>query len=223
MITHDEIEEKAHTFEVQPSDVQRDYVLGWFLFGMFTQSPLRDRLFLKGGNALRKGYFAETRYSGDLDFGIPDDIDPDVLRTALNDICAFVERHSEIAFVPDRTKVEEKRFATQSVPGGDAGFKELQVFDASIYFKDFYGNPTKFVLRVSMDITRFDRVMLPIQQRELIHPYSDAESVKCTIRCMKLEEIVATKLKCLLQREHAPDLFDYVHTMRLMGATLNRA
>ncbi len=30
------------------------------------------------------------------------------------------------------------------------------------------------------------------------------------------------KLKCLLQRQHAPDLFDYVHSIQLLGGTLNK-
>jgi hypothetical protein len=35
---------------------------------------------------------------------------------------------------------------------------------------------------------------------------------------MKLEELLATKLKCMLQREHAPDLFDFIY-----GIYLNKA
>lgn len=73
-----------------------------------------------------------------------------------------------------------------------------------------------------MDITRFDRVMLPLQKVALIHPYSDAREVACEIRCMKLEEIIATKLKCLMQRQHAPDLFDYAYTIKRLGGELNK-
>ena len=72
-----------------------------------------------------------------------------------------------------------------------------------------------------MDVTRFDKVLLDIQTVPLIHPYSDAAAVACNIRCMKLEEIIATKLKCLLQRQHAPDLFDYAYSIKLLGGTLN--
>jgi len=71
VITPQEIEEKAREFEIHTSNVQRDYVFGWLLFGVFTTSSLKDSIFLKGGNALRKAYFAETRFSSDLDSGIP--------------------------------------------------------------------------------------------------------------------------------------------------------
>ena len=77
-------------------------------------------------------------------------------------------------------------------------------------------------LRVSLDLTRFDKILCPIQTVKLIHPYSDSQEIECEIRCMKLEEIVATKLKCLLQRQHAPDLFDYAYSIKLLGGSLNK-
>ena len=77
-------------------------------------------------------------------------------------------------------------------------------------------------LKIVMDVTRFDKVILPIQTVNLIHPYSDAADVSCNIRCMKLEEIIATKLKCLLQRQHTSDPFDYAYSIKLLRGTLNR-
>lgn len=91
-----------------------------------------------------------------------------------------------------------------------------------VYFKDFFGMGDHVRLKIVMDVTRFDKVILPIQAVKLIHPYSDASDVSCNIRCMKLEEIIATKLKCLLQRQHTADLFDYAYSIKLLGGTLNR-
>lgn len=216
MIYKNEIEEKAKEFEIHPSNVERDYVFGWLLFGLFTVSDLKESLFLKGGNALRKGYFANTRFSSDLDFGIPNDIPADQLLEEINKVCSFIEEKSGVTFVKDNNKIEEKFTASEApIPG-------LKVYEARVYFKDFFGKPGTVSLRISMDITRFDKVLLPLQQVNLIHPYSDAEEVKCEIRCMKLEEIIATKLKCLLQRQHTADLFDYVYSIRLLGGELNK-
>lgn len=216
MIQREEIEAKSKEFEIHASNVERDYVFGWVIFGIFTVSSLREEIFLKGGNALRKGYFQNTRFSSDLDFGIPGDIDQTALLGEINKVCDFVQENAGVLFVKDDNKVEEKFAASEApIPG-------LRVYEARIYFKDFYGKPGHVVLRISMDITRFDKVLLPIQQVGLLHPYSDAASVACTIRCMKLEEIIATKLKCLMQRQHAPDLFDYVYSIRLLGGTLNK-
>lgn len=216
MIDAAEIEAKAKEFEIHTSDVQRDYVFGWLLFGIFTKSALKDEIFLKGGNALRKGYFPETRYSADLDFGIPHDIDQEVLRAEINKVCAAVQEKAGVVFVQDDTRVEEKFTAT------DTPLPDLKVYEVRVYFKDFYGNAKHMKLRVSMDVTRFDRVLLGIQQVPLIHPYSDAAEVACIIRCMKLEEIIATKLKCMMQRQHAPDLFDYAYSIQKLGGNLDR-
>ena len=86
MITKSEIDAKAQEFEIHTSDVQRDYIYGWILAGLFTNSRLRGRVFLKGGNALRKAYFASTRYSNDLDFGTPGEISSDEVMQGFADV-----------------------------------------------------------------------------------------------------------------------------------------
>jgi predicted nucleotidyltransferase component of viral defense system len=216
VITPQEIEAKSKEFEIHTSNVQRDYVFGWLIFGMFTISSLKDSIFLKGGNALRKGYFAETRYSSDLDFGIPTDVPQNVVLAEINKMCDAIQEKAGIVFVKENNKVEEKFTAT------DVPLPDLKVYEVRVYFKDFYGKAEHITLRISMDITRFDRVMLPIQIIKLIHPYSDSNEVICDVRCMKLEEIIATKLKCLMQRQHAPDLFDYAHTIKRLGGELDK-
>jgi predicted nucleotidyltransferase component of viral defense system len=216
MIDKLEIDEKAKEFEIHPVNVEKDYVFGWLLFVLFTKSELKEDIFLKGGNALRKGYFANTRFSSDLDFGIPFEIDQDTLTIELNKVCDFIQEKAGITFVKEDLRIEEKFEAAE------APIPSLQVWEARIYFKDFYGKADHFKLKIAMDVTQYDKVLLDLQSVNLIHPYSDASNVECKIRCMKLEEIIATKLKCLLQRQHAPDLFDYVHAVKRLGGNLNK-
>lgn len=217
MISKDEIRTKARKFEISEADVQRDYVFGWLLFGIFTSSALKDEIFLKGGNALRKGYFENTRYSSDLDLGIPNDLDQEFLLSEINKVCDFVQGKAGIDFTKERNEVDEK-----FPPGENAPLPDLRVYEIKVFFKDFYGNPEKFTLKISMDLTRFDKTIYQPEIRSLIHPYSDSSEVTCDIRCMKLEEIIATKLKCLMQRQNAPDLFDYVYSIQLLGGKLNK-
>ena len=209
MIERQEIEQKAAQFEINTANVQRDYVLGWFLFALFSVSELRHLLFLKGGNALRKSYFENTRFSHDLDLGMESDVDPEFLRTEINNICDIVHTATGIAFKNEANIVKEKFRAV--VP--EDSRNQLRVYEVRIYFRDFYSNADHLTIRVVMDITRYDKIYLPLQDRPLIHPYSDYKELQVSIKCVKLEEIVATKLKCLLQREHPPDLFDYVYTV----------
>jgi predicted nucleotidyltransferase component of viral defense system len=216
MIDRKEIESKADEFQIHVANVERDYVFGWLLFGIFTVSNLKDFIFLKGGNALRKGYFANTRFSYDLDFGIPHDIEQNVLLGEINKVCDFIQEKAGVSFLKEDNIIKEKFAASEApIPG-------LRVYELRIYFQDFYGKRDDLRIRISMDVTRFDKILLPPQSKPLIHPYSDADAIVCNIRCMKLEEIIATKLKCLLQRQHAPDLFDYAYSVRLLGGTLDR-
>lgn len=207
MITKNEIDKKSKELQIHTSDIQRDYLFGWMLHYLFSRSVLKDTLFLKGGNALRKGYFIDTRFSSDLDFGTPNDIECAVLEQEIISACDFVRQNAGIEFVKERNSVEEK-FNKWNEP-------RWQVFEVKIYFKDFYGKADHITLKISLDITRFDKTYLPIQDVSLLHPYSDSDSIKTTLRCMKLEEVLATKLKCMLQREHAPDLFDFVYSILL--------
>src|SRR3989339_1176982 len=113
MIYKEEIDAKSVEFQINRSNVERDYVFGWLLYGLFTVSNLKDILFLKGGNALRKGYFENTRYSNDLDFGIPGDISQESLLSEINAVCDFLQEKAKISFIRDDNKVEEKFSASE--------------------------------------------------------------------------------------------------------------
>jgi predicted nucleotidyltransferase component of viral defense system len=203
MITKDEIEAKAAEFDIHAANLERDYVFGWLLTGIYSVSALKDTLVLKGGNCFRKTYFAMTRFSGDLDFSCQTAVDHGVLLAELNKVCDFVQDQAGIVFDKERNRAEEKQIID----------REKKVYEARLYFKDFYGNPDTITISVRLDVTQFDRVYLPVQTRNLIHPYSDSAVCKSEIKCVKLEELLATKLKCLLQRRHLADLYDYVHAI----------
>lgn len=217
MIEPKELIEKAHEFEIHTSHVQRDYIFWWFLFGLFTISDLKEKIFLKGWNALRKGYFANTRFSLDIDLGIPDDIAQEELMEEINKICNFIHEKAWITFAQEINKITEKFPDLLTTPT-----PELRVYEVRVYFHDFSWNADYLKIKISLDVTLFDKVLLPLQKVKLIHPYSDKDEVDCEIKCLKVEEIIATKMKCLLQRQHAPDLFDYVYSVRLLGSQLNK-
>jgi predicted nucleotidyltransferase component of viral defense system len=203
MINRAEIESMAARLDVDPSHVQRDYVHSWLLSAFYTQSKLARQLVLKGGNCLRKAYFTNGRYSRDLDFSTSAGISCDELGREFNAVCATLRERAGIKFDLDRTRVQDKR-------GADA---DKIVSEARLYFEDFYGEKSELVLGVKLDVTQFDRLYLPIQERKLIHPYSDAEACTATIRCVKLEEALATKMRCLLQRRHIADLYDLAYPL----------
>lgn len=207
MISKKEIEDKSKELQINISNIQRDYLFGWLLHYIFTYSSFKDYLFLKGGNALRKGYFLQTRFSSDLDFGTPIDINRQSLEDEILKACEYIKEKATIEFIVERNSVNEK-FSKWHEP-------RWQVYEVKMYFKDFHANVDHLTLKITLDVTRFDKTYLPLQKVELLHPYSDSQEIKTILRCMKLEEVIATKLKCLLQREHAPDLFDFIYSIYL--------
>ena len=185
------------------SHVQRDYVFGWLLSGIYqTDNPLHRLLVLKGGNCFRKAYFEHTRYSNDLDFSSQVRVEPDTLLTGLKQACASVSGQSGVEFLVDESRVKELARADS----------ESRMFDARVYFKSFYGEED-FRLRVDIDVKEYDRIFLPVQSRRLIHSYSDAPHCTGLIQCLQLEELLASKLRALLHRHHSPDLYDFVNAV----------
>jgi predicted nucleotidyltransferase component of viral defense system len=203
MIEKPEIDAKAEELGVHAANVQRDYVFGWLLSSVYrADNPLRPLLVLKGGNCFRKAYFEHSRFSNDIDFSAQTELDVGLLLQGLKQACAVAGDSSGVEFLIDDSQVSEKRLADS----------ESRIYEARIYFKSFYGEEDARI-RVNLDVKEYDRLFLPIQTRRLIHSYSDAALCQGDIRCLKLEELLASKLKALLQRRHSPDLYDFVHAV----------
>ena len=98
MITGDEIEHNSLGFGIHVANVQRDYVFGWLLVGLYNATTLRDLLILKGGNCFRKAIFPNTRFSVDLDFSTQAAIDESFVVTEFNKACQFVEAQPSPSF-----------------------------------------------------------------------------------------------------------------------------
>ena len=182
MITDQEIDEKAKQFELRPLDVQKDYVYGWLLKAIFDRPILASQLVLKGGNGLRKAYLPDTRFSKDLDFSARHALTQSVLETELREVCSFVQAQTGVQFL-DKLVIRDK----------DLPIPDVEALEARLYFKSFYGEES-LSLRTQLDITQFDKIYLPVQDRTLLHPYSDSSSCSAIIKSQKLEEIIASKL-----------------------------
>lgn len=203
MIHKEEIDRTSEELGVHVSNVQRDYVFGWLLTGLFQSgNPLQRLLILKGGNAFRKAYFENARFSNDLDFSTQMELDERLLRDAVKQACLFAKERSGVQFLADDSRIGVKNIAEE----------ESKLYEARIYFKSFYGEE-EFILKVKLDVKEYDRIILPVETRKLIHAYSDHDQCQVELRCLKLEELLASKLKALLQRRHSPDLYDFVYSV----------
>jgi predicted nucleotidyltransferase component of viral defense system len=203
MIDKSEIDDKSQELGVHVANVQRDYVFGWVLAGLYQPTNLMaQRLALKGGNAFRKAYFENARYSNDLDFSTQVALSEDELRASVAEACNYAAERSGVEFAIADTRIESQELAD----------REGRRYEARVYFRSFYGEED-VIIRINLEIREFDRVVLPIQNRNLIHSYSDAASCHAFIKSHKLEELLASKLVAMLHRTHSPDLYDFVHSV----------
>ena len=209
MITRDEIDQKAQELDVHIANVQRDYVFGWLLKAISENPYLGSILILKGGNGFRKAYFDNARFSDDLDFSTETALNTAQLQQAITQCCEYIRLATRVHFNVERNTIKEEGSI-------DLGNEPRQkIYRARIFFDDFYGEASSFTIAIRLDISEFDKLYLPVKSKKLIHPYSDSEACKATIRCLSLEEMIANKMKCLLQRRHSHDLFDmvYIHLL----------
>jgi Nucleotidyl transferase AbiEii toxin, Type IV TA system len=141
-------------------------------------------------------------------------LDSDAVLTELNRVCECAGDATGIRFDIDRNRLS----------GEQQIDKTRHVYKYRLYFKDMIGGQDHVPISIRVDMTEYDRLYLPVQERQLIHPYSDADACAAIIRCVKLEEALADKLKCLLQRRYCYDLFDLVYgTFIAKDIAVNRA
>lgn len=90
MIDKRELLEKARERKLNLGMIEKDYVLGWLLFGFS-----KTRLVFKGGTALSKTYFPHIwRLSEDLDFSLKGNFDD----IEVEEVLRFVKEGSGIKF-----------------------------------------------------------------------------------------------------------------------------
>src|ERR1700726_4652907 len=104
MIDRREIIEAASSFSLLPSIVEKDYVLGWILAGIYAHEELAESWVFKGGTCLKKCYFETYRFSEDLDFTLLDGshLDEHFLRPVLQDVVGWVTEQSGLTIPPDQ-------------------------------------------------------------------------------------------------------------------------
>jgi predicted nucleotidyltransferase component of viral defense system len=100
MMSPQELRKIARERQLALDLVEKDYVLGWILYGIYL-SPLSKYLAFKGGTALSKVYFpSDWRLSEDLDFTILGENSTDDLAAILTtDVPAIIEKNSGISVV----------------------------------------------------------------------------------------------------------------------------
>ena len=168
--------------------VEQDLIISRALVEIFSDPGLRGALRFRGGTALNKLHFpAPLRYSEDIDF----------VRTS----------HGPIGPVLDRLRVALEPWL------GRAQFEQSRVAP-KLRFRveaEDDGAPIRLKIEINTrEVEAFDvPTALPL---EVANPWF---SGRAAISTFSREEMLATKLRALLQRDRGRDLYDLAHALEV--------
>jgi predicted nucleotidyltransferase component of viral defense system len=178
----------------QESVLERDYCLAWFLAAL-AESDLKPVLGFKGGTALKRCYFADYRFSEDLDFTLTEPITFEELAKRLESIYAAVYDASGIVFKFDR--------------------EDRQTHENSYTFYLKYAGPLPAGNDVKVDVTLREKLAFALLERPVLRGYEEFADIPADrlIRVYSLEEIATEKTLALADRarNEPRDLFDLWH------------
>ena len=205
MILKREIEKIAEQKRVAKTTVDKDWVLGHFTDAIFSVPECRKDLVFKGGTCLKKCYFEDYRFSEDLDFT---SINPEFLlsKKLLEKIVAVVAERTEIPLYIQ--KLEQLMFKDRLT-----GFSAIIKFWGADHPRNLVPPPVqRWLTSVKIEVILYEELVLSPEIRTLQHPYSDmlSESIITGIPCYSVQEIIAEKLRALIQRSYAAprDFYD---------------
>ncbi len=200
MISHGELRNLETEWGLREEVIEKDYVIGWLLWGIGSDEVLRDAWVFKGGTCLKKCFFETYRFSEDLDFTVlpggpfaPEEVLP-ILRGLLERV--YEESGVDFAAQPPRAKLR---------PNGRSA-------EGRIYYRGPRMAP--LVAMVKLDLDSSERVARPPVLRSVSHPFSDRFPSEGQVRCYSFDELFAEKIRALGERCRPRDLYDVVNIHR---------
>lgn len=197
--------------------LERDYLLAWILAGIDRVPALRDTLVFKGGTALKKCYFGDYRFSEDLDFtAIGAAPTGAAMEAAIARACAaaveLLDPYAPVEIVYERHVEREPH------PGAQEAFA----------IRGRLPWQRRPQVNVMVEITMDEKVLEPPVRRAVLHDYGEPLAVEVPV--YTLDEIVAEKLRAILQHERALErrgwvrsrARDYYDLWRILGAYRDR-
>jgi len=201
MILQNEIIETARKNQVKTLVVDKDWILGHFLNAMFTFEDIKSNFVFKGGTSLRKCYIPDYRFSEDLDFTLLDEKFT-VDSAFINKITRKAEGISGIKFSIERNKVQKSNEIEQ-------GYEiKVKYWGADHKPTQTPLPPRRWQTAIKLDITHTENILTDIQFKSIFHNFSDNHLITSVVPVYSINEIMAEKLRSLIQRNRPRDIYD---------------
>lgn len=203
MINRKEILTTAKAQSVPPDTIDKDYVLGHFLNSFFLQPWARQHFVFKGGTCLRKCHFADYRFSEDVDMTIISD-DFILTKKHIDAVTNTMQAHADIYcnILAFKTIMHNNKQVGWDIEicywGANHNPSETPVFRETCHTK------------IWCEFRFFEKMLFPVIDRPILHPYSDNVHMNQSIPCYHIHEVLSEKLRALIQRNRgeARDYYD---------------
>jgi predicted nucleotidyltransferase component of viral defense system len=190
VITERELRRVSGRAGLGVGQAEYEYIILCAFDALSQTPPLSETFCLKGGTALRQVYFPDWRHSVDLDFSVLPFFPAERLRSGLT---AWFEQIEELY-------------------GVQASLRSFHKVDGAARVRVRFIGPLRHPNRLLLDVTLDEPVLLPPQRRPVLtdlfkdlHPH---------VLSYALEEILAEKLRSILQRGKARDYYDVWRLLR---------
>lgn len=200
MITKLDLQERVREWSLREDVVEKDYVLGWVLWGIGANPVLGKSWVFKGGTSLKKCYFETYRFSEDLDFTLlPGSPQSEAdLRPILGDILREVADASGIDFSGRAPMIKNHSSGNYT--------------EGRIYYTGPRRSPQ--VASIKLDLSASERVVRTPVRRLIAHPFPDSLPDPADVLCYAPEEVFAEKIRAMGERSRPRDLYDIVNLFR---------
>lgn len=199
MIQPKEVHALAGKTGVRDTQIEKDYVISWVLWGISKNEFLRENLVFKGGTVLKKAYFPGYRYSEELEFTFSGEMNASTVKDSFTGLIVQVHDASGITLSMEGEKQPETGnfnfFISYTGPLARSGTnKEIKV----VISKDelMYHQP---------------------EEKKIIAQYSDLVNEEYSMLCYPIDEIAAEKMRLLMQRTAPRDVYDIWYLFEMHG------
>ena len=175
--------------------VEQDFLLSKSVAAIFEDDFLRGQVAMRGGTVLHKGHLAPaSRYSEDIDLVLTGDRPPKHIERALKRVLGFLGEPSE-------SVVTTMQLAVRNLVAKSKIVRTTYTYDPTS--NDAALAHLKIEVNTSERENHFGLVPVSI-----IVPGEPGGTRTTEVQSYDLNEMLGTKLRALLQREHGRDLFD---------------
>ena len=205
-MTKREIEDIALEKFVSNATIDKDWVLGHLLNAFYAIDNNKETFVFKGGTCLKKCYFENYRFSEDLDFTLLDKDFP----VNVN----FINRITKKASEDTHIKFSIAGIKEQIHNNVQQGYEvKIKFWGADHKPNSPIPTPNRWQTFIKLDIGYTEQVFESTNNRKILHPYSDFHLINEVIPTYSLLEIMAEKLRALIQRNRPRDIYDIWYIM----------